>query len=181
MLALFTICILCFSLDTILIQELTKPYLHFLWIPALAWVLSIFFFSLIADKSKYLIYLLQLLYLSLFLPIIGAKLNPLIPNFSLQLFCIFFVAMTLAIIEAFPPSLIKKNLEQNISFQQNKVKVNLLLLFSSIKIYIILILFLALFLLSLFHPLFIASANVMDHLVLFVISIPFIYSTRRLQ
>ncbi|MCJ8345796.1 hypothetical protein MJH12_09665 [bacterium] len=180
MLALFSICILCYTLDALLIQELTKPLLPTLWVPVLAWFLAILLFTLIAKKTKYLVYFLQILYFSLFIPKIGHFLNPLIPNFSLQIFLIFFLAILLTLIETFPPSLILANIEQKMSFQRGTLKLNFMYMISSLSTYSILILFSILYLLSLFHPLFIGTTNQIDHMVLFVVSIPFIYSTRKL-
>lgn len=180
MLALITICILCFSLDTNLIQELSQPHLNTLWIPCVAWTLAVFIFALLAKHTKYLVYLLHIVYLGLFLPITFVKLNAINTNFSIQTLLIFTVAIFLAFIESFPPSLIQQKVKQLQSFKTSSFKIIFQLLFTSIQSYILLILFSCFYLITVSHPLFNGSTNALDQAIIFIVSIPFIYATRRL-
>lgn len=172
---------LCFSLDTKLIQELAKPNLHTLWIPVLAWVVAVLLFSLVAKHTRYLIYPVQICYLALFCPVTVSKLTSLSQTIPVQTILVFTIALILAFIESFPPSFIQQRSKQLESFDSNSFKIQLSVIFSSIQSYLLLVLFAILYLVTSFHPLFNGSTVVLDQALMFIISIPFIYATRRLQ
>ncbi|MCO4783556.1 MAG: hypothetical protein KC646_14615 [Candidatus Cloacimonetes bacterium] len=181
MLALITICILCFSIDTNLIQELSTPHLNTIWIPILAWIIAVFLFAFLAKHTKYLVYLLQIVYLALFCPLVSTNLETLNANFSLQTLLIFTLAIFLAFIESFPPKFVLQKANLKNSFNTSPLTINLSLILKSIQTYILLALFLIFYLISTFHPLFNGSDSLLDNALVFIVSVPLIYSTRRLE